>query len=91
MIADVTFERTTYNPAPNKFEAGTASIADAVGLGAALEYLTAIGMDAINRHEHELLQYATKEMTQINGLHMIGTALNIAHSRFCEASVWKVS
>ena len=78
MIADVTFERTIYNPAPNKFEAGTASIADAVGLGAALEYLCGIGMDAINRHEHELLQYATKEMTKIGGLHMIGTAVNKA-------------
>lgn len=78
MIADVTFERTIYNPAPNKFEAGTASIADAVGLGAALEYLTAVGMDAINRHEHELLQYATKELSKISGLHMIGTAANKA-------------
>lgn len=78
MIADVTFERTIYNPAPNKFEAGTASIADAVGLGAALEYLSGIGMEAINRHEHELLQYATREMNKIKGLHMIGTAVNKA-------------
>lgn len=78
MIADVTFERTVYNPAPNKFEAGTASIADAVGLGAALEYLSGIGMDAVNRHEHELLQYATKEMNKIKGLHMIGTATDKA-------------
>ena len=78
MIADVTFERTIYNPAPNKFEAGTASIADAVGLGAALKYLSGIGIDAVNRHEHELLQYATKEMTKIKGLHMIGTAANKA-------------
>ena len=74
MIKDVTFERTIYNPAPNKFEAGTGSIADAVGLGAALEYLNSIGMEAVNRHEHELLQYATKEITKINGLHLIGTA-----------------
>lgn len=74
MIADVTFEKTTYNPAPNKFEAGTGSIADAVGLGAALEYLNSIGMAAINRHEHELLQYAMKEMKQVKGLHLIGTA-----------------
>ncbi len=78
MIADVTFERTIYNPAPNKFEAGTASIADAVGLGAALEYLNSIGMDAINRHEHELLQYATREMSRIKGLHIIGTATDKA-------------
>lgn len=74
MIADVTFERTVYNTAPNKFEAGTASIADAVGLGAALEYLNGIGMDAVNRHEHEMLRYATKEMSRIRGLHLIGTA-----------------
>lgn len=74
MIKDVTFERTIYNPAPNKFEAGTGSIADAVGLGAALEYLNGIGMTAINRHEHELLQYATKELSQIKGLHLIGNA-----------------
>ena len=57
MIADVTFERTIYNPAPNKFEAGTASIADAVGLGAALEYLNSIGMPEISRYEHELVSY----------------------------------
>ena len=78
MIKDVTFERTIYNPAPNKFEAGTGSIADAVGLGAALEYLSAIGMPEVNRHEHELLVYAMKEMQKINGLHLIGTATNKA-------------
>lgn len=78
MIKDVTFERTIYNPAPNKFEAGTGSIADAVGLGAALEYLTAIGMPEINRHEHELLKYAIKEMKKIKGLHLIGNAANKA-------------
>ena len=74
MIKDVTFERTIYNSAPNKFEAGTGSIADAVGLGAALEYLSKIGMPAINLHEHELLQYATREMEKIKGLHIIGHA-----------------
>ena len=78
MIKDVTFERTIYNPAPNKFEAGTGSIADAVGLGAALEYLSSIGMAEVNRHEHELLVYAMKEMQKINGLHLIGTATNKA-------------
>ena len=78
MIKDVTFERTIYNPAPNKFEAGTGSIADAVGLGAALEYLNSIGMPEVNRHEHELLVYAMKEMHKINGLHLIGTATNKA-------------
>lgn len=74
MIKDVTFERTVYNPAPNKFEAGTGSIADAVGLGAALEYLTAIGMPAVHQWEYELLQYAMQEMQRIPGLHLIGTA-----------------
>lgn len=76
MIKDVTFERTIYNPAPNKFEAGTGSIADAIGLGAALEYLTSIGMPEINRHEHELVQYGMKELAKIKGLHLIGTAAN---------------
>lgn len=78
MIKDVTFERTIYNPAPNKFEAGTGSIADAVGLGAALEYLNGIGMPEVNRHEHELLVYAMSEMRKINGLHLIGTATDKA-------------
>ena len=78
MIADVTFERTIYNPIPNKFEAGTGSIADAVGLGAALTYLSEIGMPCIYRWEHELLQYAMKEMKTVKGLHLIGTALNKA-------------
>ncbi len=78
MIADVTFERTIYNPVPNKFEAGTGSIADAVGLGAALKYLSEIGMPCVYRWEHELLQYAIKEMKTVKGLHLIGTALNKA-------------
>lgn len=76
MIKDVTFERTVYNPAPNKFEAGTGSIADAVGLGAALEYLNAIGMPAVSAYEHELVGYGMKELGKINGLHLIGTAPN---------------
>ncbi len=78
MIADVTFERTIYNDIPNKFEAGTGSIADAVGLGAALQYLSEIGMPCVYRWEHELLQYAMKEMKQVKGLTLIGTALNKA-------------
>ena len=78
MIADVTFERTIYNGIPNKFEAGTGSIADAVGLGAALNYLTEIGMPCVYRWEHELLQYAMSEMRKIPGLTLIGTALNKA-------------
>ena len=76
MIADVTFERTIYNPIPNKFEAGTGSIADAVGLGAALTYLSEIGMPCVYRWEHELLTYAMKEMRKVKGLTLIGTALN---------------
>lgn len=78
MIADVTFERTIYNSIPNKFEAGTGSIADAVGLGAALSYLTEIGMPCVFRWEHELLQYALKEMKAVQGLTLVGTALNKA-------------
>lgn len=76
MIKDVTFERTIYNPAPNKFEAGTGSISDAVGLGAALEYLNRIGMPEISKYEHELVQYGMKELGKINGIHLIGTATN---------------
>lgn len=74
MIKDVTFERTIYNPAPNKFEAGTGSIADAVGLGEALKYLTGIGMVDISKYEHELVSYGMKELGKIKGLHLIGTA-----------------
>ncbi len=57
MIADVTFERTIYQPAPGRFEAGTGNIADAVGLGAAVDYLDSIGLENIQRHEHELMEY----------------------------------
>jgi cysteine desulfurase/selenocysteine lyase len=78
MIKDVTFERTIYNEAPAKFEAGTAAIAQIVGLGAALEYLSAIGMADISRYEHELTQYAMSEMAKIPGLRLIGTALEKA-------------
>ncbi len=74
MIRDVTFERTIYNPAPQKFEAGTGSIADAVGLSAALHYLSGIGMPDIARYEHELTQYATKELSKIPGLRLFGSA-----------------
>lgn len=74
MIADVTFERTIYNPAPNKFEAGTGSIGDAVALGAALQYLSGIGIAEIGKYEHELVQYGMKELGKIDGLHLIGTA-----------------
>jgi cysteine desulfurase/selenocysteine lyase len=74
MIADVTFERTVYQPAPHRFEAGTGNIADAVGLGAALDYVTRVGIENIARYEHELLDYATGLMKPIPGVRLIGTA-----------------
>ena len=74
MIVDVTFEKTTYQPPPGRFEAGTGNIADAVGLGAAIDYLDHIGMPNIARYEHELLVYATREMLRVPGLRIIGTA-----------------
>jgi len=74
MIVDVTFEKTIYQAPPNRFEAGTGNIADAVGLGAAVDYLNQIGMENIARHEHDLLIYATKELLTIPGLRIIGTA-----------------
>jgi len=72
MIQDVTFERTTYQQAPFRFEAGTGSIADAAGLGAALDYVTRIGIDNIERYEHELLAYADQRLATVPGLTMIG-------------------
>jgi len=74
MIADVTFEKTLYQPPPFRFEAGTGNIADAVGLGTAIAYLDIIGMENISRYEHELLVYATQELLKIPGLCIIGTA-----------------
>lgn len=74
MIKDVTFEKTVYNPPPSKFEAGTGNIADAVGLGAALDYVSEIGLANIYAYEHELLTYATAELSRIPGLTVIGTA-----------------
>jgi cysteine desulfurase / selenocysteine lyase len=74
MIRTVTFEKSTYNALPYKFEAGTPYIAGAIGLGAALDYLDAIGLAAIVRHEHELLDYATTRANEIPGLRIIGTA-----------------
>jgi cysteine desulfurase/selenocysteine lyase len=74
MIDNVTFERTSYRPAPDRFEAGTGNIADAVGLGAALEYVSALGMENIARHEHELLVYATEHLLAIPGLRLFGDA-----------------
>jgi cysteine desulfurase / selenocysteine lyase len=74
MIVDVTFEKTTYQPPPGRFEAGTGNIADAVGLGAAIDYLDHIGMPNIARYEHELLVYATQGLLRVPGLRIIGTA-----------------
>jgi cysteine desulfurase/selenocysteine lyase len=74
MIRKVTFEETEYNSLPYKFEAGTPSIADVVGLGAAIDYLTEIGMDKIAAYEAELLSYATEKAKQIKGLKIIGEA-----------------
>ena len=74
MILDVTFEKTVYNVAPARFEAGTGSIAGAVGLGAALDYLSQVGIENVTRYEHDLLAYATAGLTTVPGLHIIGTA-----------------
>jgi len=74
MIRKVTFEETEYNTLPYKFEAGTPNIADVVGLGAAIDYLTEIGMDKIAAYETDLLNYATEKAQQIKGLKIIGEA-----------------
>ena len=74
MIADVTFEKTIYQPPPNKFEAGTGNIADAVGLGAAIDYVQRIGLENIARYEHDLLAYATHHLKPIPGVRLVGTA-----------------
>jgi cysteine desulfurase/selenocysteine lyase len=74
MIASVTFEKTTYNTLPYKFEAGTPNIADAIGLGETVRYLNAIGMDRIAAYEHDLLAYATRVVGAIPGVKLIGTA-----------------
>jgi cysteine desulfurase/selenocysteine lyase len=78
MILSVSFEETVYNTIPHKFEAGTPPIAAAIGLGAAVDYLSSIGMDAIAAHEHALLQYATRQLEALPGLRLIGTANNKA-------------
>ena len=74
MIASVTFEKTTYNELPYKFEAGTPNIADAIGMGAAIDYVQQIGLDAIAEYEAELLAYATDVVSKIEGVRLIGTA-----------------
>jgi len=74
MILQVTFEKTTYNQLPSKFEAGTPNIAGAVGFGAAIEYLDNLGMDAVMAHESRLLDYATRQVSAFEELRIIGTA-----------------
>jgi len=78
MIRSVTFEKTEYNDLPHKFEAGTPNIAGSIGLGAALDYVEAIGLDSIEAHEHELLDYATATVSDIPGVRILGTARNKA-------------
>ena len=78
MIRSVTFEKTTYNVLPYKFEAGTPNIAGGIGLGAAIDYIGALGIDAIEAHENDLLAYATARLTAIPGLRVIGTAAHKA-------------
>jgi cysteine desulfurase/selenocysteine lyase len=74
MILSVTFEKTTYNAIPYKFEAGTPPIAAAIGLGAAVDYLEGVGVDRIAAHEHDLLVYATEAFAQLKGVRIVGTA-----------------
>ena len=74
MIRTVTFEKTTYNTLPCKFEAGTQNITGAVGLGAAIDYLSGVDFAEVARHEADLLQYATERLTELPGIRLIGTA-----------------
>ena len=78
MIKSVTFEKTIYNDIPNRFEAGTPNISGVIGLGAAIEYLTEIGMNHIYEHEKELLDYATQEIKKIERVKIIGNSDNTA-------------
>lgn len=78
MIKDVTFEHTQFHQAPSRFEAGTGNIADAVGLGAAIDYVNRLGIDNINQYEHYLLLYATNLLKDVPGLRLVGTAADKA-------------
>jgi cysteine desulfurase/selenocysteine lyase len=78
MISSVTFEKSTWAKLPHKFEAGTPAIAQAIGLGAAIEYVNGLGLDAIAAHEQDLLNYATQQLSSVEGLRIIGTAPNKA-------------
>lgn len=74
MISEVTWEKTTWAAVPHKFEAGTPAIADAIGLGTAIQYLESLGLDAVAAHEHDLLEYATARLREIPGLKIFGEA-----------------
>ena len=74
MIKSVSFEKTTYNALPYKFEAGTPNIAGAIGLGAAVDYVSSVGLENIESYEHDLLEYGTKALSSISGLRLVGTA-----------------
>jgi cysteine desulfurase/selenocysteine lyase len=74
MIRSVTFEKTTYNDLPYKFEAGTPNISGAIGLGAAIDFVQIVGLDAIADYEDELLRYGTERLSSIDGVRLIGTA-----------------
>ena len=78
MISLVTFEKTHYAELPYKFEAGTPNIAGAIGLGAAVDYLEALGLDAVAAHEHDVLEYGTKQLAAIDGVRVIGRAVEKA-------------
>ena len=74
MIRSVTLEKTEFADAPHRFEAGTPAIVETIGLGAAIDYITALGLDNIAAHEHGLLEYATAQLLEVPGLHIHGTA-----------------
>src|SRR5437773_5555026 len=76
MIREVTFEKTTYNDLPYKFEAGTPNIADTIALKAALDFIEQTGKEKIRKHEEELLHYATEKLEEIPGVRIIGKAKN---------------
>ena len=76
MVDNVTFEKTTYNVLPYKYEAGTTNYVGAIGLKTALDYISSIGIDKIARYEKSLLNYATEKLTSIDGLEIYGTAEN---------------
>ncbi len=74
MIKEVFLDHATWNEVPHKFEAGTVNIADAIGLGAAVDYLTAIGMEKVREHEVRLLQYTMESLSKVKGFHQYGPA-----------------